>query len=320
MSPHSWQPAASFTYLRHRAALYQHLRSFFQQRRVMEVETPLLAETCAPENGIQPFVTHYHGPNPREMYLQASPELAMKRLLAAGSGPIYQLTKGFRDAESGRWHNPEFSLLEWYRPNFDHHALMDEMDELLQEVLGSLVAERLSYCDIFRLETDLDPLTCSLADLRARVARWTGRNAAESLERDECLQLILSHEIEPGLGRGCPTFIYDYPASQAALARRSPDNPALAERFEVYVEGVELANGFHELSDPGEQRSRFQAELARRRQRGEITPPLDEHFLAALAAGLPDCSGVALGVDRLLMLQTGVDHIHRVLAFPLDGS
>lgn len=308
-----WQPAADFSLLRLRAQAYAQIRAFFAAREVLEVETPLLCSACAPELHIQPFATAYHGPgsSAHPLYLQASPELAMKRLLAAGSGPIFQLCKAFRDGESGRLHNPEFSLLEWYRPDFDHHRLMDEVDDLLEHLLGSLRAERLSYVEVFLAETGLHPLTVELGALREYAARW----GAAEWDRDTCLQLILSHEIEPRLGRGCPTFIYDFPASQASLARLTADG--LAARFEVYVDGVELANGFHELTDAQEQRARFLADLARRRALGWLEPPLDERFLAALAHGLPDCAGVALGVDRLLMLRAGMRDIREVLAFPL---
>jgi lysyl-tRNA synthetase class 2 len=302
--------------LQKRALVLAQIRSFFAKRGVLEVETPLLCPSCAPEAMIEPFYTEYHGPNPCRLYLQASPELAMKRLLAAGSGPIFQLSRAFRDGEAGRLHNPEFTLLEWYRPAYDHHALMDEVDQLLQEILGTLQAERLTYQQVFLSETDLDPLDSPLPQVREYAAQW-GLDTAE-LDRDTCLQLILTHQIEPTLGQGCPTFIYDYPASQAALARRNPDNPAVAERFEVYVRGVELANGFHELADPVEQRQRFEAELTQRRALGLVTPPLDENFFAALESGLPDCSGVALGVDRLAMLAAGASSLAEIMAFPLD--
>lgn len=313
----SWTPSAPLRNLRLRARVLAQVRTFFALREVQEVETPLLANACVPDPMIESFPVEYHGPGgERTLYLQSSPELHMKRLLAAGSGPIYQICRVFRNGEAGRLHNPEFTLLEWYRPGYDHHRLMDEVDALLQSVLDSVVGERLRYAEVFALESGIDdPVHAPLGELQECAAQWCAE--AGTLERDDCLHLIFSHLIEPLLGRGCPTFVYDYPASQAALARRCPDNPDYAERFEVYVEGMELANGFHELTDAAEQRRRFAADLETRRRRGQPVTPLDEHFLTALDAGLPPCAGVALGFDRLLMLLAGAMEIAEVLAFPL---
>jgi lysyl-tRNA synthetase class 2 len=250
----------------------------------------------------------------------------MKRLLAAGSGAIYQITKVFRDSEAGRWHNPEFSLLEWYRPGFNQNQLIQEIDQLLQTLLHTSPAERITYCTVFEQHTGLHPLHTPLPALQNYAAQfglaWAYRGVqnVQDLERDTCLQLILSHHIEPHLGKNRrPTVITDYPASQAALARKRLDNPQLAERFEIYLQGIELANGFYELTDPLEQRQRFEQDLAKRQALKLPTYPLDERFLAALESGMPDCAGVALGLDRLLMLITGASHIHQVLAFSIDS-
>ncbi|MCP4701249.1 MAG: EF-P lysine aminoacylase GenX [Gammaproteobacteria bacterium] len=318
-SPSNWKPSASLDKLRQRARMLAQIRAFFAKRGVLEVETPLLSAACMPEPMIAPLVTDYTGPGGRRrLYLQSSPEAAMKRLLAADSGSIYQITRAFRDGEAGRLHNPEFSILEWYRIGYTHHDLMREVDEFLQEILACAGAERISYVDLFLRETGLDPLNTPLSELRNYAAQWGVHDAA--LGRDSCLQLILSHKIELGLGHEHPAFIYDFPASQAALARNCPDKPGLAERFEVYVLGVELANGFHELTDAAEQRGRFEADIAKRRELGFVIPPLDERFLAALAAGMPPCAGVAVGLDRLLMLLTGALNIVDVLAFPLERA
>ena len=262
----------------------------------------------------------------RTVYLQTSPEYAMKRLLAAGSGPIYQLARAFRDGEAGRRHNPEFTLLEWYRPGFDQHRLMDEVAELLAEVAGVAgPAERLTYAEAFRAHAGVDPFADPPERL-AEAARGATDGAVPDLgdDRDAWLDLLMGTVVEQRLGwsgdRRRPTFVHDFPASQAALARvRTPvpgAGPAVAERFELFVGGVELANGFHELADAAEQRRRFEADLARRRALDLPEPPVDERFLAALAAGLPDCAGVALGFDRLVMLAAGAGSIAEVLAFP----
>jgi lysyl-tRNA synthetase class 2 len=265
---------------------------------------------------ITPFYTDYHGPGKKRLFLHTSPELLMKRLLAAGSGAIYQITKVFRDNEAGRWHNPEFTLLEWYHPGFSQENLICEVDELLQALLKCAPVERISYCTLFEQYTGLHPLHSSLAQLQHYAAQF----GAQPMQRDPCLQLILSCHIEPHLGQTCPTVITDFPASQAALACRCEDNPELAQRFEVYVQGIELANGFYELTDPVEQRQRFVQDLAKRRILNMPTYPLDEYFLAALESGLPHCAGVALGVDRLLMIITQAAHIHEVIAFPIDRA
>jgi lysyl-tRNA synthetase class 2 len=238
----------------------------------------------------------------------------MKRLLAAGSGAIFQITKVFRDEEAGRWHNPEFTLLEWYRPDFNQSQLIQEVSQLLQTLLQCPPAEIMTYCAVFEQYTGLHPIHSSLFTLQEYITQF----GLQDLERDTCLQLIFSHKIEPKLTN--LTVIKDFPATQAALARKNLDNSELAERFEVYMQGIELANGFYELTDPVEQRQRFEQDLAKRHTLNLPTYPLDERFLAALESGLPDCAGVALGLDRLLMLMAGASHINQVLAFPIDSA
>ena len=246
----------------------------------------------------------------------------MKRLLAAGVGPIYQICKVFRDGEAGRLHNPEFTLLEWYRPDYDHHRLMDEVEALIYAVLPKPCAvRRVSYGRLFEDVLGFNPHPAGPEELR-HVAVDQGIQGASALgltDRDAWLDLLMSHCIEPKLGSGM-CFVYDYPASQASLARIRQGEPPVAERFELYLDGTELANGFHELGDHTEQRRRFQADLERRHERRQTIPPVDDHFLDALEAGLPDSSGVALGIDRLLMCITGAAHIGEVLAFPMDRA
>jgi len=299
--------------LEDRARLLAAVRGFFAQRGVLEVVTPVLGRAADPEPEIQPFrVAAPEG----DRYLQTSPEFHMKRLLAAGSGPIYQISHAFRAGEAGRRHNPEFLLLEWYWPGFDHFRLMDEVADLVNQVLGrSLPVERIAYRKLFLEHLDLDPLAADEATLAA-TARRLGFDVAGLSGRDAWLELLMAMVIEPELGRGRLTFVHGYPASQAALARLDPDDPRVARRFELYLEGVELANGYHELADAAEQRARFEAHNAERRRRGLPVLPLDEALLAALAQGLPDCAGVALGLDRLLMLSRGADRLDAVLEFP----
>ena len=320
----TWRPAASFERIKARASLLADIRSFFQQAGVLEVDTPLLSSAATPDPAIESLSTRYHGPAVSTdglLYLHSSPEFPMKRLLAAGSGPIYQICKVFRDGEAGRYHNPEFSLLEWYRPGCDHHRLMDEVEALVQSLLpAKRPVVRLSYQELFERYLGLDPHLSSSADLRRVAAEQGVAGDLPLSDPDQWLDLLLSHCIEPQLAGSGLCFVYDYPASRAALAKITPGDPPLAERFELYLDGVELANGFHELADAGEQRTRFQRELEARRRAGASLPPLDERLLAALQCCLPDCAGVALGVDRLLMHLTGAKHIDQVLAFPIDRA
>ncbi len=324
MSADVWRPAASADTLRARARLLARIRAYFDAAGVMEVETPIASRAAATDPAIASLRVACPGLGPavEPLWLHTSPELAMKRLLAAGSGPIYQICKVFRDGERGRRHHPEFTLLEWYRPGWDHHRLMDEVADLVRHALErpDLPVEKTPYRRLFLDRLGLDPLRATTAALRGAAERGIAGTDALDLDRDGWLDLLLSHLIEPGLGRGRLSFVYDYPPSQAALARVSGGEEPAAERFELYLEGMELANGFNELTDASEQRRRFQADLARRAADGMAQPPLDEAFLVALEAGLPDCAGVALGLDRLLMAATGSRHIDEVLAFPLERA
>lgn len=308
----NWQPSASPEVLRRRAELLASIRAFFAERGVIEVETPLLATSGVTDPSIEPFVasastgSSFH-------YLQTSPEYAMKRLLAAHGKPVYQVCKAFREGEAGPRHNPEFSLLEWYRPGFDHHMLMNEVAELVASCLGQRPLRKVSYRELFLQELALDPFTASEAELKS-VTRQHLDTGDLSGECDMWLDLLMSHLLEPRLQGMC--FVYDYPASQAALSRIvSADGVKVGQRFELYVDGMELANGYCELTDAGDQRHRFNADNALRKERGQPERPLDEYLLGALEHGLGECSGVALGVDRLLMLLLGATHIREVLAF-----
>ncbi len=288
------------------------------------METPILSTTAITDPHLHSFTTRYTGPGHADglsLYLHTSPEFPMKRLLAAGSGPIYQISKVFRQGEAGRRHNPEFTMLEWYRPDIDHHALMDEVAMLAGPLLGLDVnAEKLTYREAFQRHLQIDPLESTVDELQRCVTAIGLVGFEEERDRDLLLELLLSHRIEPELGRDGLCFLYDYPASQAALARLSQDDPRVAERFELYYRGVELANGFHELADAKEQRERFNAEQETRKRQGLESVPMDERLLAALEEGLPACSGVALGLDRLVMLAVGADSLEQVMAFSIENN
>jgi lysyl-tRNA synthetase class 2 len=319
-----WKPSASLTMLKIRARLLQRIRAFFQDREVLEVETPLLSSAAVTDPHIESYaIKNSQYGKPR--YLHTSPEFAMKRLLAAGSGSIYQVCKVFRQGEVGRWHNPEFTMLEWYRLGFDHQQLMAEVDCLLRELVDGYLTlgdtQHLTYRDAFQQYAGLDPHSASTDQLQAKVKEHgIDVTGLDENCKDPWLDLLMTHVVEPALPRECPVFIYDYPASQAALARIRQDAPPVAERFELYIFGMELANGFHELTDAQEQRQRFVADNQARAAAGLSSMPIDEHFLAALDAGLPACAGVALGVDRLVMLAAGAKSISEVLAFDAERA
>ncbi|MCF6218299.1 MAG: EF-P lysine aminoacylase GenX [Gammaproteobacteria bacterium] len=324
-----WSPSATLENLKKRASILSEIRMFFTSRAVLEVETPILSRAALSDPSIESFSTRYVGPGVsqgRDFYLQTSPEFAMKRLLASGCGAIYQICKVFRQGESGQRHNPEFTMLEWYRPGWSHHQLMLEVEALVCELLAPYrdlaATERVTYQSAFLSHVGVDPFFATLDELKA-CAEGLGISISwksGDTTRDEWLDLILSHAIEPHLGLGRLTFLCDYPPSQAALAVVRPGKPDVAERFELYLEGVELANGFHELVDAEEQRQRFEGDIVRRRESGLVQNPLDEAFLSALSSGMPPCAGVALGLDRLLMLACDVDSIEKVMAFDLSRS
>ncbi|MGN2246959.1 EF-P lysine aminoacylase EpmA [Frateuria sp. GZRR35] len=308
------------TTLRLRADLYRLVRAFFFERRVLEVETPILSAAGNSEPNIESFTTTFSGhvdAGARERWLRTSPEYPLKRLLAAGVGDCYELGRVFRNGEAGGRHNPEFTMLEWYRVGWDHRRLAEEVIELVQAALA-LVGRHAdvrtcSYRELFLDTLALDPLTAPLDVLQRALGQSTVD--PQGLTRDDWLDLIITHRLQPGFPRDRMTVIHDYPASQCALARIRRDDPPVAERFELYLGPYELANGYHELNDAVEQRARFERDNAVRRSRGLREVPVDGSLLAVLDA-MPDCAGVALGVERLLMCLAGTDAIADVLAFP----
>ncbi|MBO0210545.1 elongation factor P--(R)-beta-lysine ligase [Vibrio sp. Vb0877] len=316
----NWQPTASIDQLRQRATLIASIRQFFADRQVMEVDTPAMSHATVTDIHLHTFQTEFVGPgyaDGSKLFFMTSPEFHMKRLLAAGSGCIYQINKAFRNEENGRYHNPEFTMLEWYRVGFDHHKLMDEMDDLLQLVLKCGAAQRMTYQQAFIDVLGVCPLEGSMTELKTAASKLGLSDIAEPEEdRDTLLQLLFSVGVENKIGQDVPAFVYDFPASQAALAKINPQDHRVADRFEVYFKGIELANGFHELDNPKEQLARFEQDNAKRIEMGLKPQPIDYHLISALEAGLPDCAGVALGIDRLIMLALGCDHIDQVTAFP----
>lgn len=321
-----WKPSASLAQLQIRATVLFQIRAFFAARNVLEVDTPLMCRSAATDIALHPIAVLYPSSATLQndpYYLQTSPEYAMKRLLAAGSGSIYQIAKAFRGEESGRLHNPEFTLLEWYRVGFDLHALMDEVDALLALILDTPKARRLSYETLFTEALGIDPHHTTVQTLAACAEAHhiqLSALAAQDLDVDAWLDILMTHCIEPTLGFDRPVFINDYPASKAALAtlRKREEGVFVAERVEVYVRGIELANGYHELRDATVQRQRFEADCVRRKQMGLKAIPIDQHVLSALEAGMPACAGIALGLDRLLLLKEGLHDLSETLSFGIE--
>ncbi|WP_423250075.1 elongation factor P--(R)-beta-lysine ligase [Vibrio mediterranei] len=319
-----WQPTASVALLKKRAQIIHSIRDFFLSRNVMEVDTPAMSHATVTDIHLHTFQTEFVGPgyaDGRKLYFMTSPEFHMKRLLAAGSGSIYQINKAFRNEESGRYHNPEFTMLEWYREGFDHHQLMDEMDELLRMVLACDGAERMTYQQAFMTHLGVCPLVANMPELRTAAGSLGLSDIADKeQDRDTLLQLLFSMGVETKIGQDVPAFVYDFPASQAALAKVNPNDERVADRFEVYFKGIELANGFHELDNPNEQLARFEEDNRKRQQMGLPQQPIDYHLIDALKSGIPACAGVALGIDRLIMLALGAKHIDEVVAFPFPRA
>lgn len=319
-----WKPTASLKNLKIRAQLLAMIRQFFAERKVLEVETPVLSQAGNTDANIESFQLQFTGHNSAGSslrWLRTSPEFALKRMVAAGVGDCYELGRVFRNGEAGKRHNPEFTMLEWYRVGWNHNQLMDETAELIRAAMH-LVGKKstvrdISFRQLYQDKFGFDPLTANEGELRGPLAVYgidpTG------LTRDDWLDLLMTHLIQPSIPANRILMVYDYPASQCALAKLRPDDVAVAERFEVYVGPSEVANGYHELTDAKEQRERFGMDLAKRQKRALMQPPVDERLLAALPK-MPACAGVALGVDRLLMAMLGSDRMQDVVAFPFDRA
>lgn len=314
----NWHPTATIDTLRIRAALFKKIRSFFEERNILEVETPLIGSSTATDPYLMSFETELlQNGKKHQRFLQTSPEFPMKRLLAAGSGSIFQLCKAFRNGEASHKHNPEFTILEWYRVGFTHVEMMTEVGDFLTFILDTPPPDKISYHDLFNGYFTLDPHSCSVKELRQVAEHYQiGFEEKSESNRDIWLDLLLTHIIEPELGFKNPIIIYDYPSSQASLARmRKENNYSVGERFELYYKGIELANGYHELGNPDEQLQRFVQDNLVRKQLRYRQIPVDEYLITSLSA-LPDCAGVALGVDRLICLAVNSTNIQDVMTFP----
>lgn len=317
---HNWQPVASREVLKQRARLLKCIRAFFDARNILEVETPIIASVGTTDPHIDSLQTMFRG---ETYYLNTSPEYSMKRMLADDGQPIYQICKVFRDDELGPHHNPEFSMLEWYRPGFDMHQLMNEMGDLLTNVLAqeSVVIDHLSYRQVFEEFAEIDPHQVGVEDCRScAINHNIEQPVGLDDNKDEWLDWLLTQLVIPSFEPEHFTFIYDYPASQCSLARLREDEQGVqvASRFELFYGEVELANGFHELQSSTEQKQRFESENRRRIEVGKSAIKIDENLLGALSHGLPDCSGVALGLDRLLMVMCRKESIDKVMTFPFS--
>jgi lysyl-tRNA synthetase class 2 len=323
-----WRPTAGLDALRLRARLYATIRAFFAERGVLEVETPMLSAAGNTDVNIASFSLEFSGRTeggPRTRWLRTSPEFPLKRLLAAGVGDCYELGRVFRDGEAGGRHNPEFTMLEWYRVGWDHLRLVDETVALVRAALALVgrdaAATVTTFRDLYRDRLGLDPFLAAEHELQA--ALGDVRIDPEGLTRDDWLDLLMTHRLQPTFAADALLVVLDWPASQCALAKLRAgegDDPPVAERFELYLGPLELANGYHELTDAAEQRARFERDVAVRRERGVACPPMDERLMAAMAAGLPDCAGVALGIERLLMALRGTDRIADTVAFDFFRS
>lgn len=315
----SWAPGCRIEALHFRAEVLRKVRAFFAERQVLEVETPLLCQATVTDPHLDSIGAHVHITGRKEYrYLQTSPEYAMKRLLAAGSGSIYQICKAFRDGEQGRRHNCEFTMLEWYRPGVDLFGLMSEISDLLRMLGLSLQTEYLTYEQAFIRYAKVNPFDDTLTVLQERAHAVSGIDR-EVLDRRDCLDIILTHLVEPELGVSAPVFLWGYPVDQAALAKTGrADDREVALRFELYINGIELANGYDELVDGVEQRRRFVEDNRQRCLLGKREMPVDDRLLRALEFGMPACSGVALGFDRLLMILQNLEQIDQVMAFTQD--
>lgn len=316
-----WKPVTSQAILAQRAKILADIRQFFLERGVLEVETPLVGKYSVTDPFMKAITTDNPVGSEDRYYLQTSPEYAMKRMLADGFGAIFQICKAFRQGEHGSRHNPEFTLLEWYRPGFDHLDLMAELARLLEKLMPGTICTNISYHDLFQQHFNINPhrVDCSVLET---IAREHIDLQMDSDNRDDWLNLIISEIIEPQLGRDHPQIIFDYPASQAALAKTKIDSNGdlVAERFELYSKGLELANGYHELTDAKEQRRRFDNDNTIRRKLNKCELEIDQALLDAMEDGLPECAGVALGIDRLIMWILGLQDINQVMSFSIENA
>jgi len=321
----NWQPDCSLELIQLRAKLLHEIRAYFYVNNVLEVETPLLCQSTGTDPYLEYFTSHYSILG-QDYYLQSSPEFAMKRLLAASTGSIYQITKAFRNGESGRYHNPEFTILEWYRVGFDLQQLMDDVARLLIPFLPperfAEKAEHIAYADAFKNHTGLTALQFDVAEYQACAQSLGFPEASHlcALDHAAWLDFLFSHVVQQHLGQTSLCMVFDYPACLPSLARLKLDDSLVVERVELFIQGIEIGNGFFELTDVAEQIRRFDQNIMDRKNNGSAEIDKDERFLAALQSGLPDCSGIAIGIDRLLMIISQKSTIDEVLAFTIENA
>ncbi|NQY37153.1 MAG: elongation factor P--(R)-beta-lysine ligase [Alteromonadaceae bacterium] len=324
----TWRTTLDWQTAKQRASILKEIRHFFETRNVTEVETPLLSQGTITDVHLDAMTSRYDflanstSEQSTTFYLQTSPEFAMKRLLASGYGCIFQICKAFRHEGYGKHHNPEFSILEWYRLGFDHFKLMNEVGELLQCILQCDQPTQISYQDVFIKHLNIDPLIATreellvIIDEHNKLSDWL----LHEHDLDTLLQFVFCELIEPNIGKKSPCFVYNFPSSQASLAKISKEDSRVADRFECYYLGIELANGFHELTDVSQQLQRFEQDNIKRVASKLPVRPIDNSFISALENGLPQCSGVALGIDRLVMLALQIENIEQVLTFPIERA
>ncbi|WP_428239683.1 EF-P lysine aminoacylase EpmA [Gynuella sp.] len=310
----TWKPTAPLQNLITRAQIINKVRNFFQQRQVLEVETPIISQFAATDPHLDSFRVNDH-------FLQTSPEFPMKRLVAAGSGPVFQICKVFRQDEAGRRHNPEFTMLEWYQPGYTDQQLWQEAIALISCITGAHPTQVISYRDAFISQLQVDPITSDISTLKKLCYEHTGA-IADDFSREDCLDLLISMVIEPGFNPDEFTVLHRFPASQAALAKKTTDEDGemVSHRFEIFFKGMELANGYWELTNTSEQEERFEADNQLRLKLGKQALPVDRLLLDALEAGLPDCAGIALGLDRLVMIACNSSNIKEVLSFSWENA
>ncbi len=314
----SWQSSAKLNIIKKRAGLLQQIRAFMDVRGIIEVDTPILSHSAISDPYIQSMTTSYAAEKDSTLYLHTSPEFCMKRLLASGTGAIYQFAHVFRNEESGKQHNTEFTMLEWYRPGFDYQQLMNEVNQLMVDI-GLKTADKMTYAELFNQGVQLDPHTVDINHLQV-LCQQAGWDTVTD-DRHALLDFVFSEiVIKQRKNNSTPLIIYDYPACMSALSTLKSGDPVVSERFELFINGMEIANGFNELIDADEQLQRFEQDLAIRKEKGLTEPPIDRHFLAALQSGLPECAGVALGIERLLMVLYEKDNINDVTTFPLERN
>jgi lysyl-tRNA synthetase class 2 len=322
----TWQPTAGLAHIELRSRVVWGLRKFFHSSGFSEVHTPVLSRDCVVDRHIDPIslpstALAIADLNGQTYYLQTSPEFCMKRMLAAGATRIYQIAQVFRSGERGSYHNPEFTMVEWYRVGDDLDAAVELLSQLLQAIIPGCQPKRLSYRDAFLQDAGLCPLESSVAMLASAASQHSlAVDANWSSDRDDWLNLLFSEIIQPRLGHSHPTIITDYPASQSALARLSEKDSRVAQRFELFMAGIELANGYHELLSANELAERNQIVNRQRCRDGKPTLPAESQLLEAMRAGLPACSGCALGLDRLLMVIGKAQSIDQVIAFPIERA